>query len=319
MLRAFAAQSILHALVAGLLVEAFLAAWRVDDGRWRLRLRLLALGEPVVVLPAFLLLPWRHTPSFAASWALFSTERWNLLRVGGAGLADLLTVLAAGAGAALFLRDAAPPLLDALRRVARSPSAADVPPSLATLVERHALALGIEPPAVRMLRLRTPVLLCEEATRPTLVVSTATIDRLSPPALDAAVAHELAHAAHRDPAWGYVLIAARALAFFNPATQWVARAAVDDIERRADQVACRLAGRPDALGEALRALLLGERQPPTGVAGRFERIFWRARVATVERRCARLATSPLPEGQRHGRLELTLAAAGIVGLLFFVV
>ena len=75
-----------------------------------------------------------------------------------------------------------------------------------------------------------------------LVVSPATLERLRGDELDAAVAHELAHAAHHDPAWGYALIAVRAALFFNPAVQWVARAMVDDIERRADQVAVRSTG-----------------------------------------------------------------------------
>src|SRR5512147_2236047 len=109
MLRAFVAQSMLHALVAGLLVEVLLAAWRVDDGTWRLRLRLLALAEPILVLPLFFLVPWRSDASFAVNWALFASERWNLLRVAGAGFGDLLLLCLMGVGAVLFLRDAAPP------------------------------------------------------------------------------------------------------------------------------------------------------------------------------------------------------------------
>jgi Zn-dependent protease with chaperone function len=319
MLRAFVAQSILHALVAGLVVEALLYAWRVEDGRWRLRFRLVALAEPIVVLPLLFLFPWRTDPSFGTA-ALFASERWNLVAVGGAPLGDVILVCAAGSGAALFLRDAAPPLLDALRGATASAALpASVPPALDALVRARAAALGIAPPEVRLLRLRAPVLLCEAAARPALVISTGTLDRLDADQLDAAVAHELAHAAHRDPAWGYVLIAVRALAFFSPAAQWTARAAVEDLERRADQVARRLTGRPAALAAAIRTLTLGEAHPPSDVSERFERMFWASRVASVERRCARLHTGPPPEGLDGGPVRLALAAAGIIGLLFFVV
>ena len=253
MLRAFAAQSILHALIAGVVVEALLRAWRVEDAVWRLRFRLVPLGFPILVLPLFLLAPWRGSPAFTANWSLLASDRWNLLRVGGTGLGDLALLLAAGLGAALFLRDAWPPLIDAFR-ASPAPSAPwlPVPDRLRATADAHARALGVPPPEVRVLRGQLPVLLCEEVRRPALVASTGTLEQLDPDALDAAVAHELAHAAHRDPAWGYALIAARALTFFNPATQWAARRVVDELERRADQVAARLTGKPEALARSIR-------------------------------------------------------------------
>lgn len=320
MLRAFVAQSMLHALVAGLMVEALLLAWRVENGAWRLRFRLLALAEPILVLPLFFLVAWRGDASFIAGAALFATERWNLLQIGGVPFGSIVLLGAAAAGAGLFLRDAAPPLLDLLRTApGRDWTPAPVPAGLIALVQSHAQALGIASPDVRVLRLRTPVLLCEQASRPALVVSTGTLDRLDPDALDAGVAHELAHAAHRDPAWGYVLIAARALTFFNPAAQWTARAAVDDIERRADQVALRLTGNAAGLAAAIRALMLGESYPPAGVSERFERMFWGSRVLSVERRCTRVLAGTPAAGLDFGTLRLVLAAAGMTGLLFFVV
>lgn len=323
MLRAFVAQSILHALVAGLVIEALLWAWRVEEGVWRLRLRLVALAEPVFVLPLLMLVPWRLGPGFAGTWALLSNERWNVLRVGGAGLGDLLVICAAGAGAALFLRDALPPLLEALRGTPHAPRAGSfhaVPPVLVAAAAKHARALGTAPPEIRLLRSRLPVLLCEHARRPALVISAATVERLDPASMNAALAHEVAHAAHRDPLWGYALIAARAVTFFNPATQWMARAAVDDMERRADQAALRLTGAPDALSHAIRVLSLSA--PPTSaeVADRFERLFWQSRVAGIERRCARILAVPAQSiSTSHGPLKVGLAAVGLIGLLFFVV
>jgi len=319
MLRAFAAQSILHALIAGLVVEALLRAWRVEDAVWRLRFRLIPLALPILVLPAFLLAPWRASPAFAATWAIFDTGRWNLLGVGSLGAGDLILALAAGVGSVLFLRDAVPPLLDEIGPPPRRGPDLPVPDRLTEMVHARADALGIEPPAIRLLRGRLPILLCVGARRPVLVLSAATLEQLDVRSLDAAVAHELVHAAHRDPAWGYALIAARALTFFNPATQWAARAVVDELERRADQKAARLTGKPDALARSIALLSLAA--PPSGadIGDRFERLFWQSRVDAVSRRCDRLVTMPEPAGPDHAAAMLAATAAALAVLLFFVV
>ena len=322
MLRAFLAQSILHALLAALVVETLLRTWRVGDAVWRLRFRTVALAAPLAWLPAlFLFARFRSSPLFVARWALFAGERWNLVRVGPSGLGDLILLLAAGAGSALFLRDALPSLRDALRGETRPPHAEPwqrAAFAVSALAARHAASLGVPVPEVRVVSAAGPVLLCAGAREPALLVSPATLARLSPDELDAAVAHEVAHAAHRDPAWGFVLIAVRALLFFNPAAQWVARAVVDDIERRADQAVVRLTGRGEALATAIEALFDGTRGLP-GDDASFERMFWRIRQEGLQRRCARLRSHAAGARLPHGRLQMALVVTAVLGLTFFVV
>jgi Zn-dependent protease with chaperone function len=322
MLRAFLAQSILHALIAMLVIEGLLRAWRIEDAAWRLRLRVLPLALPIVALPLlFLLAPWRMSPWFAARWALFASERWNVLRVGATGLGDLTLLLAAGLGSWLFLRDAAPPILELVRRTPRASAGpwSSVPDTLEAHVWTLAKRLGIEPPAIRIVRLASPVLLCAGSRHPLLVVSTGTLARLDGAELEAALAHELAHAAYRDPTAGYLLMAARALTFFNPAAQWAARAVVDDIERRADQSSVRLGGAPRALASAMTTLFHAGDPPPVDRDASFERLFWRTRLAGVEARCHRLETMPSAAAPSWARERVALAAAGLLALAFFVV
>jgi Zn-dependent protease with chaperone function len=323
MLLAFLSQSILHALVAAVFVEALLRVWRIEDGAWRLRFRLLALAVPLLWLPAlFLFAPFRNGAVFVARWALFAGERWNQVRVAGSGLGDLALLLAAGVGSALFLRDALPPLLDFLRGTGPVPDAGPwhtTGAGLRAVARRHADALGITVPEIRVVRTPTPVLLCEGARRPMLVVSPATLERLQGAELDVAVAHELAHAEHRDPAWGYLLIAVRAILFFNPAAQWTARALVDDIERRADQVAVRLTGNADALTRVMTILFAAGHPPPVDGDASFERVFWRIRRQGVERRCARLRRAALFAPQDRGPALMAMATIGALALAFFVV
>jgi hypothetical protein len=323
MILALLAQSILHGLLAAVLVETLLGRWRIEDAVWRLRFRLLALAFPVAELPILLLAaPFRQSAEFAARWALFAGERWNQVRVAGAGLGDLALLCSAGLGSALFLRDALPPLLDLVRGSSPLPDATAWHGSVAVLrpvAERYARALGIPAPGIRVVQASVPILLCEGARRPVLVVSAVTLDRLRGDELDVAVAHELAHAAHRDPAWGYALIVVRALFFFNPAIQWVARALVDDIECRADQVAARTTGNAVALTRVIRMLFRADNPPPVDGDASFERVFWRVRRQGVERRCARLEQAGSAVSVTNGATVLAVAGATLLTLVFFVV
>lgn len=309
--------------MAALVVEALLRAWRIDDAAWRLRLRALALAAPLAWLPLlFVAAPFRSTAAFAANRALFAGERWNLVLVGGEGLGDLCLLLAAGLGSALFLRDALPPIRDLLRGGAAAPFSVPWQPAasvLERLVARHAAALGTTTPGIRMIRARGPVLLCEGARRPSLVVSPATVTQLAPAELDAAIAHEVAHARFRDPAWGYLLFGVRALLFFNPAAQWLARTMVDDIERRADQAAVRATGEAEPLARAIVRLFEENHPLPGESEASFERLFWHVRREGVERRCRRLRADDGRLPVEFGRLRLALAALAVLTLTFFIV
>ncbi len=323
MILALLAQSILHALIAALFVEALLRRWRIEDAVWRLRLRILALavsaaGPPVLLLVA----PFRQSAGFASAWALFAGERWDQVRIGGLGLGSLTLLISCGLGSALFLRDALPPLVDMLRGSKPLP---EVPPwhggpaRLRPVVAAQARALGIPAPDVRVVQAPASVLLCEGVRQPVIVVSPATLERLRGADLDAAVAHELAHAAHGDPAWSYALIVVRAALFFNPAVQWVARAMVDDIECRADQTAVCAAGGPAALVRVIRTLFEADNPPPSDGDASFERVFWRIRKQGVERRCACLERTGSAAPLLHGPLLLATAGVALLSLLFFVV
>jgi len=117
---------------------------------------------------------------------------------------------------------------------------------------------------------------------------------------------------------------ARALMFFNPAFQIVARAMARDAELRADDRACE---RPDerlALASALLKLYRAtEGRAPAArrtlpLAGAFSGPLRRARAGDMEARCRRLI-----EAGPSGRLpflapRLALTAGALATMLFFV-
>ncbi len=345
----YAAQAIFHTWVAALVLEALVRLWKVKNPRQRMALRLLALGHPLLVLPAFVfLVPVRATEWFRDGQALFAGRRWDELRLGGFGLFHVWLGAFVALGGALFLMDLVPLLLGRRGAFLRSDGqgtsdlgrAAACPPprretsprpsgrdrlELERELERLALAMGMARPPVVFLEQGGPALFCTGARRPALVVSSAALDLLDEIELRAALAHELAHLDNGDPASSWLLMAGRALQFFNPAFQVVARALARDAEWRADERAAAVTGDRLALASGLlklyrategRPVARGRRNLP--LAGALAAPLARARAFDVEARCRRLLDAPAPP-LAFGALRLAAAAGALLLLLFFVV
>ena len=83
----FAGQAIFHTLVAALVVEALVRLWGVRQPEQRTGFRLLALGWPLLVVPAlFLVFPGREAEAFRDARAIFAGRHWDDLAFLGIGL-----------------------------------------------------------------------------------------------------------------------------------------------------------------------------------------------------------------------------------------
>jgi Zn-dependent protease with chaperone function len=309
-----AAETILHGIVAATATLVFLRLRHVHAAKIRLRFWLLALGCPVLLTPVFsLLAPFRRGEIFRDERAIFSGShfanlQWQSVRLGVAWVAILAVV-----GTALFLRDLIPFAWDVTRSRAKQNEATAPPAALTSAVNRAAEALGISAPRLLVRATKQPILICRGLRRPTIVSSTGLVESLAPDELEAAVAHEMVHAARRDPALGWGLMLARGLFFFNPAIQLVARAAVQEIEQRADAAAVHALDNAQPLVRGLRKMAgIDPERPGTGG--------WQVlRLHAIERRCRALldergASQPTPS--RWGFVAL---AVGLGVILFFTV
>jgi Zn-dependent protease with chaperone function len=286
----------------------------------RIRFWALALVFAVLLAPLLLVIPFRTTDRFAATWALFDSSRWGAVRVGGAGLDAVVFAVLIAAGLALSLRDVVPFLLEAWRehRDGTWPRA-EVPPALGALVADLAGALRIRPPVVTVVATDAHVFFVRGLAHHRLVVSRVVLSQLDGPRLRAAVAHELAHVAQRDPLAGWVLMAVRLVMCWNPAVQLLARAIVQEMERRADRVAASLTT-PEDVTAALDRLAApadtsaaGSDTPLRSLRTLTEHLdgaHIRARAAALRQPAGR--ESALPG-------KLALAGVGLAALLFFVV
>ncbi len=315
----YAAQSMTHALVAALAIEAMLRLWRARAPDDRLALRLFGLGQPLVVTPAlFLLAPQRAGEDFHDRWALFSSRHWEELSYRGITAFDAAVVLLGLLGLALFLMDLVP-LVRGRRRALPPPS--PPPPALEAALAEVAPRHRMRPPRVHFLDARTPVLFCSGVRDPVLVVSRGTLELLDAEELGEALSHELAHLVRRDPAMSWALMAVRALLFFNPVAQVVARALARDAEWRADEGA---AGDRLALASAVLKLYRAGVGRGTRAAralrfaGAVAEPIRRIRSHDVEARCRRLLEPAAPPAMTLRPFRLTLATASLAVLAFLV-
>jgi Zn-dependent protease with chaperone function len=322
----FARESTLHALVATFVLAALIRTWRVDDPTLRVRLGLLAVAGPAVGGPLLrLLAPARTSDAFRHATALFDSARWNDVRILGAGLADLVVWASAVLGLLLLLRDLVPWLQDRFAAPAAA-RGADATRARAAF-DRLTRQMGVAAPPLVVLDEEAMVLQCAGVRRPSVLVSRAACDTLDDQELEGALAHEIAHLERRDPALGWLLMAARALLWFNPVVQVLARGVTQELERRADERAAAVTGDRVALASALlkvfRATDGAYRAPRWPVPGLDAggRAVTRFRTAALEGRCRRLldaaAASPAPRGLADA--QVLLAGAGMMALLFFVV
>jgi Zn-dependent protease with chaperone function len=313
-------QLIVHSLVASLFVEALVRTWRVREPGQRIALRLVALGYPLVLFPALVVLfPQRGAEEFQ-DVAILAGRRWEQVALGRSDLYHLFVWAFAAFGAAVFLMDVLP-----LVRSWRHPRPVTAPPDpqSAAALERALAAIPGPPLPVAFLPVDLPVLFCSGVLRPRVLISRGALRLLDEEELHAALAHETAHLRRRDPARSWLALGLRALMVPNPAFQVLARGIAREAERLADEEAGRLGADRLALASGLVKLhratgggLRVRRNLPFGsvMSGPLRR----ARSLDVERR-ARALLEPPARPLPFPTLRLLLAGAAVSGLLFFVV
>jgi len=318
-LREYVVQSLLHAAVAAGIIEVLIRQWRLARPAERLAFRLLALALPVVLPPLFhLIWPWRLETVFAETRAVFASTHWAGVQIGGLSAGALVVAGCAALGVSLCLRDLVP-----LARRPPGDAATVRAPDLVARVERLSARLGLRrPPVVVGLPHDRPVLFARGVRHPGLVVSRGVIARLDDEGLDAVLAHELAHLRHGDLWLGWMVMAVRLAQAFNPVVQVVGRAVVQELERRADDAAAMVTGRPGALADGM-ARLVAARVATGGAAAAvddpFAALARQGRLASLEARRRRLTGAWPPPAARWPALRLSATAAAIATLLFFVV
>jgi Zn-dependent protease with chaperone function len=312
-----AAETILHGIVAAMVTLVFLRLRPVLAAKTRLRFWLLALVFPVLLTPLLpVLAPFRRGEIFRDERALFSGSHFELLQWKGVHLGAALAVALALTGTVLFLRDLIPFVWDFTRGWAKRNEVATPPEVLTIAAKRAADLLGVPAPGLLVQAAKQPILICRGLRRPAIVTSTGLVEWLALDELEAAVAHEMHHVAWRDPALGWGLMLVRGLFFFNPAIQLIARAAVQEIEQRADAAAAHTLGNTAPLVRALQRMadIRGTDPGRPGAEG------WQdLRRHAIELRCRALLDERGTAQGPPSRWEFVAMGIGLGVILFLTV
>jgi Zn-dependent protease with chaperone function len=189
---------------------------------------------------------------------------------------------------------------------------------LQAIAEKLAERLGTPRPQVLVCPLSRPLALASGLRRPTILLSTWTLDHLDRREIEAVLAHELGHIAHRDCPAAWLASVLRDAFCYLPASRAAYQHLQHEKELACDDLAVHITHRPLALASALAKVWQpglaanrgGTLQPFEGAAGSVEE--------RIERLLAYTAPSVAPgPSPRRGLRSLRLAApmlASMAGL-----
>ncbi len=321
---AFFVQSILHSVLAAVIVEAALAAWNVRNPRIRQRFFLSVVVFPLVSFPLYQAIhPERMSLSFRMA-ALFDSGRWIHFRLGAVGPVVVIgLVLVCGLTSLVFLFQEFLPVVRHTfgsrnaREGTERPGADD--PEARGLIDRFP---GTRP-ELFVLDDDEAALFSTTGRSGAVYISRGLLRTLPPEQVQAAVAHEVAHVQRGRRPVLLLLFLLRALLFFNPVILLEFRRIVQEDEKICDDYAAELTGRPGALAEALKSLYLAD--APDRRAGKGKTIMEEMEALEslshrlhIESRIERLASAS-PHSGRGAWFPAILSGVAVVLTTFYVV
>lgn len=128
------------------------------------------------------------------------------------------------------------------------------PEALARRCADLARAMGLTVPVALLRSWSAEVPMVIGWIRPVILVPAAALAGLDPTALEAVIAHELAHVRRRDYLWNILQSAVEALFFYHPATWWISRQIRAERENCCDDAAVSACGDRLLYARALTAL-----------------------------------------------------------------
>jgi BlaR1 peptidase M56 len=247
----YVVQSFCHSVVAAVLVDRALKAWKIYGPLTRQRFRLIVILFPIFSFPLYQLInPARSSVLFRME-ALFDSNRWLTLEIGWGFPVGVLFLVMMGATSFVFLFQE---LIPVLRHTVTSRHSIDEGTSFDAdgFVDHAAKVLAIRKPEVILIDEEELFLFSTTGREPAIYLSAGLTRRLSSEELRAAIAHEMAHIARSRRPLLVALFLFRIVQFFNPVVLVKYRRAVRDEEKICDDIAVKLTGDRRALAGALK-------------------------------------------------------------------
>ncbi len=250
----YVAQSFCHSIIAAVISDRAIKAWKIDDPAIRQRFRVVALLLPMVLFPIYQMLnPDRSSVLFRLD-SLFDINRWLSMEIFGMVPVSLLLLALLGFTTLVFLFQEMFPIVR--HSFSSHPSDVDgTPLDIGPFLDTASRTLGIKKPDIIAIEEDDPFLFSTTGKDPAIYVSTGLVRTLTEDQLHAAIAHEIAHIARSRRPLLIVIFLLRILMFFNPVILVQFRRIVRNEEKICDDIAVSMTDRPSALIAALKIFL----------------------------------------------------------------
>jgi bla regulator protein blaR1 len=144
--------------------------------------------------------------------------------------------------------------------------------------------------------------------RPTLILPDGILKNLTPPQLEAVLAHELTHVRRRDNLTAAIHMLVEAVFWFHPFVWWIGARLVEERERACDEAVMSLGSEPRAYADAILSVCRLYVESPLLCASGIG-------AADLRRRIVRIMAQQIAEGlSTGGKVLLGGAAAAAIGI-----
>ncbi|MBI4690994.1 MAG: M48 family metalloprotease [Nitrospirae bacterium] len=248
----FIAQSVLHSLIAAIIVDRAIQIWGIGDPLVKQRFCLIVILFPIFSFHGYQMInPERGAISFRLN-AIFDINRWLKLEFWNIPLGLLFILILSGTTLIFFFQEMIPILrhtFESKEHAFHEKKADDYPP-----ISDALRGLSVEKPETFIIEDRDRILFSIMGERPAIFLSTGLVEILNSEEIVTAIAHEIAHIRRNKRPILVIVFILRVLMFFNPVVLLEFRRAVQEEEKICDDMAVSLTQKPHVLAETLRKL-----------------------------------------------------------------
>jgi Zn-dependent protease with chaperone function len=250
----YAVQTVLHSLIASVIVGCAIIAWDIRTPFMKQRFRFMIILLPIVSFPLYQLIFPRRGDAYFRLESLLDSNKWFSLDLWkGIPLFTVFVFMLAVSSLIFIIQELLPIFIHMREQMhaANEPDSGPVDPAMSKKVAAAFWHLPFDEQFVEILNDDDLALFSDTGLNPRIYVSTGLIKVLTIEQLQAAFAHEIGHIQRtRRPVliFAYIL---RVLMFYNPVAMLEFRKLAQEEEKVCDDIAISLTGKPDALSEAV--------------------------------------------------------------------
>lgn len=316
----YAVQTVLHSLIASVLVDCAFVAWDIKAPSVKQRFRFMVIFLPLLSFPVFQLIYPRRGDAYFRLESLADSNKWFFLGPWNSAPLAALFIIVLAVSSLIFIVQELLPIVFQMReqtRVTDEPVAEALEDGMARKVSLAVEGLPFDERSVEILHDDDLVLFSDTGLNPRIYVSTGLIASFTIEHLQAAFAHEIGHIQRtRKPVliFAYIL---RMLMFYNPITMIEFRKMAQEEENVCDDIAVTLTGKPEALSEAVDLLRSAAEDHGPGAGGIASALEHYSHDVLLKSRILRIGQRS--EDGSHWGVPYFVTLALIIGINYFVV